>query len=121
MERPGRRVMPKAVKVVRKLAVLREQLGVGRVGARIAALDIVDAELVEQLRDRQLVMQREVDAVHLRAVAQRGVEQIEAFLAHAALPADQAAQCRRAFRHASCFSIVVLDSHSPPRWTVLRR
>ena len=32
-----------------ELAVLAEQLGVGRVRARIAALDVVDAEVVEQL------------------------------------------------------------------------
>ena len=47
VERPGRRVMPNAVKVACELALLGEQLGVGRVGAGIAALDIVDAELVE--------------------------------------------------------------------------
>ena len=78
-ERPGRRVMPKAVKVRVELAVLGEQFGVGRIGARIAALDVVDAELVEHAGDRQLVGEREIDAVGLRAVAQRGVEQIEAF------------------------------------------
>ena len=56
-----------------------EQFGVGRVRAGIAALDVIDAEIVEQAGDRQLVMQREVDAVGLRAVAQRGVEEIDAF------------------------------------------
>ena len=81
-ERPGRRVMPKAVKVVSKSWSLGEELGVGRIGAGIAALDIVDAELVEHAGDRQLVGEREVDAIGLRAVAQRGVEQIEAFLGH---------------------------------------
>ena len=65
-----------------EFAVLGEQFGVGRIRARIAALDVVDAELVEQLRDRELVVQREIDAVHLRAVAQRGVEQIETFTRH---------------------------------------
>ena len=34
------------------------------------------------LRDRELVVEREVDAVGLRAVAQRGVEEIEAFAGH---------------------------------------
>ena len=62
--------------------LLREQFGIGRIGARIAALDIIDAELVEHAGNRQLVGQREVDAIGLRAVAQRGVEQIEAFLGH---------------------------------------
>ena len=62
-------------------ARLGEQLRVGRIGAGIAALDIVDAELVEHADDGELVGQREIDAVGLRAVAQRGVEQIEP-LAH---------------------------------------
>ena len=35
---------------------LGEQLGVDRIGARIAALDIVDAELVEHAGDRELVV-----------------------------------------------------------------
>ena len=65
-----------------ELALGREQLGVGRIGAGIAALDIVDAELVEHARDGELVGEREVDAVGLRAVAQRGVEQIETFAGH---------------------------------------
>ena len=64
-----------------ELALLGEQLRVGRVGAGIAALDIVDAEIVEHVRDRELVVEREIDAVGLRAVAQRGVEEIEAFAA----------------------------------------
>src|ERR1051325_4106101 len=88
--------MPKAVKVAPSLR------------SWIAAFDVVDAELVEQLGDRELVVQREIDAVHLRAVAQRGVEKIEAFF-HAAAPLA-----------ASFFSIVVLASHSPPSCTVLR-
>ena len=65
------------------LAVLAEELGVGRIGAGIAALDIVDAELVEHAGDRELVVEREIDAVRLRAVAQRGVEEIESFCGHA--------------------------------------
>ncbi len=71
--------MPNAVKVARKSPVRAEQLGVGRVRAGIAALDVVDAEVVEHRGDRELVVQREVDAVRLRAVAQRGVEEIDAF------------------------------------------
>ena len=78
--------MPKAVKVRVELAVGGEQLGVERIGARIAALDIVDAEVVEHARERELVVQREVDAVRLRAVAQRGVEEIEAFAGHIVSP-----------------------------------
>jgi hypothetical protein len=62
--------------------VLGEEARVGRIGARIAGFDIVDAELVEHARDRDLVGEREVDAVCLRAVAQRGVEQIEPLAGH---------------------------------------
>ena len=60
-------------------------------------------------------MQREIDAVHLRAVAQRGVEEIEPFLAHQRAPRFIAV----AFAQ-RVLSIVVLASHSPPRSTVLR-
>src|SRR5262249_31088577 len=56
-----------------------EELGIGRIGAGIAAFHVVDAEIVEQRGDLELVLHREVDAVHLRAVAQRGVEEIEPF------------------------------------------
>ena len=65
-----------------ELVRLGEQFGVGRIGAGIAAFDIIDAELVEHAGNRQLVVEREVDAVGLRAVAQRGVEEIEAFACH---------------------------------------
>ena len=74
--------MPKAVNVVLKFAFNAEQFGIGRIGARIAAFDIIDAEFVEHAGDRQLVGEREIDAIGLRAVAQRGVEQIEALLGH---------------------------------------
>ena len=57
----------------RQLADLLEILEVLRVGKRIAAFDEVDAELVELARDEQLVLQREVDAFALAAVAERGV------------------------------------------------
>ena len=64
-----------------------EEGGVGRVGAGIAALDIVDAELVEELRDGDLVLEREVDAARLRAVAQGRVEEIETLFTHVGLQA----------------------------------
>ena len=73
--------MPKAVKrACVKRRRVGEEGGVGRIGAGPAAFDIVDAERVERQRDRALVLDREVDALRLRAVAQRGVEQIDAFL-----------------------------------------
>ena len=91
--------------------------------------------------DRELVVQREVDAVGLRAVAQRGVEQIEAFAAHRLTRGNSSAPARprpamtivehdvmqwrgtaRLHRAAPCsfFFIVVLVSHSSPTETVLR-
>ena len=85
------------------LRSLREQFGVGRIGAGIAALDIIDAELVEHAGDRDLVGEREVDAVHLRAVAQGGVEQIEAFLAHGRFACSAA---NRAVSWSGCWKLV---------------
>jgi hypothetical protein len=59
------------------LARLGKQRGVGLVGAGVAALDIIEAKLVQQPDDRQLVFQREVDARRLPAIAQRRVVQVE--------------------------------------------
>ena len=50
--------------------LLAEKLRVERIGAGIAALDVVDAEIVEQRRDMPLVVERKIDAGRLRAVAQ---------------------------------------------------
>ena len=65
-----------------ELVLLREKLRVGRVCPRIAALDIVDAEIVQHTGDGELVVECEINAVGLRAVAQCGVEKIEAFARH---------------------------------------
>src|SRR5581483_9776167 len=62
----------------RQLADLLEVLEVLGVGQRVAALDEVDAEVVEALRDVELVAQREVDALALAAVAQRRVVEVDA-------------------------------------------
>src|SRR5262249_38838156 len=78
-----------------------------------AALDVVDAEFVKHADDSDLVGVGEVDAVGLSAVAQRRVEQIEMFLAHA--PALLAAPLA-----AKVFFMVVLLSHSLPTETELR-
>jgi hypothetical protein len=48
---------------------LREEFRIERIGAGIAALDIIDAETVEQRRDMPFVGERKIDARHLRAVA----------------------------------------------------
>ena len=73
----GPLVTPKAVKWCRPCCWKTAR--VGRVGTGVAALDIVNAEIVEHVGDDELVVQREVDAVGLRAVTQRGVEEIKAF------------------------------------------
>jgi hypothetical protein len=61
---------------------LAEEFRVERIGAGIAALHIIDAEIIEHPRDLALVLKGEVDARGLRAVAQGGVEEIEAFTHH---------------------------------------
>ena len=60
-----------------------EELRIGDVGAGIAALDVVDADVVERAGDQPLVLEREVHARRLRAVAQGCIEQVEAFAGHA--------------------------------------
>ena len=72
-----------------------EEFGVDRIGAGIAAFDIVDAELVEHARDRELVGEREIDAVGLRAVAQRGIEQIKALARHDAVSPEMIVRRQR--------------------------
>ena len=57
-----------------QLRLAAKEFSVERIGAGIAALDIVDAEIIQHAGDDLLVRQREVDAIGLRAVAQRGVE-----------------------------------------------
>src|SRR6185312_8093820 len=75
---------------VLELRRLSEKAGVGRIGAGPAALDIVDAGAVERLRDRLLVLHAEIDALRLRAVAQRRVEEIDALAGHVRCMADNA-------------------------------
>ena len=60
-----------------------KELGVLRIRERIAALDEIEAELVEPAGDEQLVLQREVDAFALGAVAERRVVELD--LGHACL------------------------------------
>ena len=54
-----------------------EELDVLGVGARVAALDVVDAEAVQQARNLELVLDREREPFALGAVAQGGVEQLD--------------------------------------------
>ena len=68
-------------------AVSRQRnFDIGRIGARIAGFDIVDAQLVEHAGNGQLVGKREIDAIRLRAVAQRRVEQIKPLAGHKRSP-----------------------------------
>ena len=73
---PARRVLPKAAILAfwkSQRASGGEELGVLGIGAGPAAFDVVDAQLVELLRDLQLVLDGEGDALHLGAVAERRV------------------------------------------------
>ena len=97
--------------------LLLEEFGVERVRARIAALDIVDAEPVEHRGDVALVVEREVDARGQRAVAHRRVEQIEAFAGHGAHRQCRVGGARSAPR---VLVMVVLASHWSPTRTRLR-
>ena len=63
---------------------------------------VVDAEFVQDRGDVALVVEAEIDAGGQRAVAQSGVEQIEAFAGHSVLLME------------------VLPSHSSPLRTRLR-
>src|SRR6476660_9454557 len=67
-----------------KLLRRGEELRVGWSGAGISRLDIVDAEHVELLGDQPFVLEREVDALGLRAVPERGVIEIKALATHRA-------------------------------------
>ena len=92
------RVEPKAARR-RVLPVDRlgggEEVDVLGVGARPAALDVGEAELVEPARDLDLVGEREDEALALRAVAQRRVVE-DHRLAHSAACGDRVPSLQRA-------------------------
>ena len=87
---------------------LGEERRVGRVGAGPAAFDIIDAEVVQRQRDLALVFDREIDALRLRPVAQRGVEEIEAFVRCSSLS------------HLPCRALRPVLQHECP-WPAVRR
>ena len=66
----------------RKACSPLEKRKVLRVGARIAGLDVSDAEAVQQPHDLQLILDRKGDALALRAVPQGGVKNRHAFFTH---------------------------------------
>ena len=57
---------------------LDEKLRVGRIRPRPAALDVIDAQSLQRRSNLQLFSGRELHALRLLAVAQSGVEEIEA-------------------------------------------
>ena len=96
-----------------ELRRIGEEGRIERVGARVTALDVVEAEVVEQCRDRPLVGQGEINPGGLSPVAERGVEERQVV--------------SRGRRHhdgglapASRSSSVVLASHSPLTGTEFR-
>src|SRR5207249_5171022 len=75
-----------------EIASAREVFGVLRVARGVAAFDEIDADLIQPLRDLQLVLQREADAFTLGAVAEGGVVDLDA--AHGVLCSDRLLTCR---------------------------
>ena len=63
-------------------AALFEKCRVDRVCSRIAAFDIVYAQFIQECRDRDLVLERKLNAGSLSSVAQRGIEEVEAIAGH---------------------------------------
>ena len=63
-----------------------EKRAVGGVRTGPAAFDVVDAEGVERLGDLELVLGRELHALGLLAIAERGVEEGEFFFGHWVFP-----------------------------------
>ena len=95
-----------------QLRPLREKFGIERIGAGIAALDIIDPETIEQRGDMALVGERKIDIRRLRAVAQGRVEEAELFAGH------DVPLC--AGFGVSVFVMRVLPSHRPSISIVLR-
>jgi hypothetical protein len=60
-----------------QLADLLKILGILGIAGRIAAFDVIDADLIQPLRDLQLVLQREADTFALGAVAESRVVDLD--------------------------------------------
>jgi hypothetical protein len=75
-------VIPKATnEAFSVLGLAKNALSVG-LAPGIAALDIIEAETIKQPRNRDLVLDRKINARRLLAVSERGVEQVDAFKGH---------------------------------------
>src|SRR5262245_38792856 len=59
-----------------------EELRVRDIGAWISPLNVIDTQLIERPGDQPLVLEREVNARRLRAIAQRRIEEIEPLAGH---------------------------------------
>ena len=88
-----------------------EEPGVGGVRAGIARLDIVDPERIELLGDQPFVLDREIDAVGLRAVAERGVVEGEPFAGQRAT--SQVVTSSPVLGSLASFSVTPIASSSP--------
>src|SRR5690606_11413937 len=62
-----------------ELAGALEELGVLRVGAGIAAFDVVDTKGIQLLDDEELLLERERQPFHAKAVAEGSVVQEDVF------------------------------------------
>ena len=88
-----------------------EEPGVGWVGAGIARLDVVDPERIELLGDQPFVLDREIDAEGLRAVAKRRVVEGEPFAPHRAT--SQVVTSSPVFGSLASFRVTPIASSSP--------
>ncbi len=66
--------------------IIRKEIGVGRVGPRIAAFHIVQPKFIQQARNELFVLNGEIHALCLRAIAQCRVEEVKPFFAHNRFP-----------------------------------
>ena len=65
-----------------KPAQFLEKLRIGRIGARIAALDIIHAQRITRRRQPHFIGHGKIHAGRLLAVAHGGVKNIKAFACH---------------------------------------
>jgi hypothetical protein len=79
-----------------QLSYLLEEIGVALIGSRIAAFDIVDAQVFEFLRDAEFVFQRERDVFGLAAVPESRVVEQNVFHTFPCFPMNASCSTRTA-------------------------